>query len=212
MPEAFGALLGGTHERRSYLDLAGFHAFIRQRVAEREQADTAFCQITERHWYQGRFSLAFTRESDPERAPSRIERDRLQDERLTAAGIVAHYYPMNAKDRQKPHEKGVDVFLSLDAFDLATRGRFDVLAIITGDEDYVPLVRKVNAIGPRVMIIGMEAEWTGGGRNGHWINTSQCLLNESSYPVLLNQETDSRTAKTDACVQGLFKSNRLAAA
>lgn len=199
------------HRRCSYLNLLGFHEFIRKRVAESEHTDVAFCQIVERHWFQGRFSLAFTREADPARAISRLEKDRLQDERFATAGVVTHYYPMNEKDKGPPREKGIDVSLSLEAYELAVHKRFEIMVLVTGDEDYVPLVRKTIGCGARAMLIGMEAKWTDN-RGSQWINTSQALLDEVSYPILLNQEIDSRTGNRDPYIDALFRPTRPVAA
>ena len=119
------------------------------------------------------------------------------------AGIVSHYYPMNEKSTP-PEEKGIDVWLSLEAYDLAVHKQFDVLVLIAGDQDFVPLVRKVNGIGTRVMLLGMDVKYKDQAGKDRWINTSQLLLDEASYPVVLSQEIDSRTAKGDRIIDGLF--------
>lgn len=77
--------------------------------------------------------------------------------------------------------------------------------LIAGDQDFVPLIRKVNGIGTRVMLLGMDVKYkdSQSGKD-RWINTSQLLVNEASYPVLLNAEIDSRTAKGDRIIDGLF--------
>jgi hypothetical protein len=57
----------------------------------------------------------------------------------------------------------------------------------------------VNGIGTRVMLIGADVKWNSG-----YFNTSQRLIDEASYPIMLNQEIDSRTAKGDRIIDGLF--------
>jgi uncharacterized LabA/DUF88 family protein len=184
------------HSRKSHLTFTGFHEYVRQKVAEKEQVDVAFCQIVEAHFFRGRFSLTAAKTAN------QLESDRFIDQLLMYAGIVSHYYPMN-ENVTPPEEKGIDVWLALEAYDLAVHKRFDVLALIAGDQDFVPLIRKVNGIGTRVMLLGADVQWTDPSGK-HYINTSQRLIDEASYPVILNQEIDSRTSKGDRIIDGLF--------
>ncbi len=41
----------------------------------------------------------------------------------------------------------------VEAFELAIYKQFNVLALIACDGDYVPLVRKLNTLGTRVMVL-----------------------------------------------------------
>jgi NYN domain len=88
--------------------------------------DVAFCQIVEAHFFRGRFSLTAAK------AANHLEADRFVDQLLMYAGIVSHYYPMN-ETVSPPEEKGIDVWLALEAYDLAVHKRFDVLTLIAGD-------------------------------------------------------------------------------
>lgn len=171
------------HARKSNLTFTGFHEYLRHKIAEKEQVDAAFCQVVEAHFFRGRFSLTAAK------AANQLESDRFVDQLLMWAGIVSHYYPMN-ENASPPEEKGIDVWLALEAYDLAVHKRFDVLALIAGDQDFVPLVRKVNGIGTRVMVIGADVQWTDPSGRPNYINVSQRLIGEASYPILINQEID----------------------
>ena len=184
------------HARKQFLTFTGFHEYVRHKVAEKERRDVAFCQIVEAHFFRGRFSL------DSAQQKGTVDTDRFVDQLLMYAGIVTHYYPMN-EHKNPPEEKGIDVWLSLEAYDLAVHKRFDVLVLVAGDQDFVPLIRKVNGIGTRVMLIGMEADWQYQGKP-YGIHTSQQLIDEASYPILLNSEVDAKTAKGDRIIDGLF--------
>ena len=119
------------------------------------------------------------------------------------AGVVSHYYPMDER-KTRPEEKAIDVWLALEAYDLAIHKGFDVLILFAGDQDYVPLIRKVHGIGTRVMLIGMEAKWQYREKD-YSISTSQKLIDEASYPILLSSETDAKTAKNDRLINGIFE-------
>jgi hypothetical protein len=186
------------HEAGSFLAFSGLHEFIRHRVAAREGVDVALCQIVESHFFRGRFSLSAAK------AAGALESDRFLDQLLMYAGIVSHYYPMN-ENVNPPQEKGIDVWLAMEAYDLAVHKGFDVFVLVAGDQDFVPLVRKINGLGTRVMLIGADIEWTD--RNGvsRYINTSRRLMEESAYPILLNEEIEAHAVRPDPAVEGLFR-------
>lgn len=186
------------HKRQSNLTFTGLHEFVRHKIAEREQVDVAFCQIVEAHFFRGRFSLTAAKSANA------LESDRFVDQLLMYAGIVSHYYPMN-ENVNPPEEKGNDVWLALEAYDLAVHKRFDVLVLVTGDQDFVPLIRKVNGIGTRVMLLTDDVKWTDQSGKDRYLNTSQRLIDEASYPVLLSKEVDARTSKNDRIIDGLFQ-------
>ena len=180
--------------RNAYLTFTGFHEYVRHKVAEKERRDVAFCQIVEAHFFRGRFSLTSAQQKQS------LDDDRFVDQLLMYAGIVTHYYPMN-EAKSPPEEKGIDVWLSLEAYDLAVHKRFDVLVLFSGDQDFVPLVRKVNGIGTRVMVIGMDVQWVYNNKD-YGLHISQQLIDEASYPILLNSEVDAKTAKGDRIIHG----------
>jgi uncharacterized LabA/DUF88 family protein len=187
-----------NHPRGRNITFSGFQEFLRYKVAEKEQRDVAFCQIVESHFFRGRFSLNAAKQAGA------LENDRFIDQLLMYAGIVSHYYPMN-EQVSPPQEKGIDVWLSLEAYDLAVHKRFDVLVLFAGDQDFVPLIRKVNGIGTRVMLSAMDGSYNDQRGNQRYIRTSQALIDEASYPIMLDQEFDSRTAKGDRIIDGVFQ-------
>jgi cold shock CspA family protein len=104
-----------------------------------------------------------------------------------------------------PHgEKGIDVWLALEAFELAMYKRFDVLVLIACDGDFVPLVRKLNTLGTRVMLLGWDFTVSEPGRDDRETRTSQNLIDEVTYPVLMHQVIDDRANHRDALISGLF--------
>lgn len=191
------------HPRKSSLDFDGLHEFIRLKVAEKEASgNVSLCQIVEGHFFRGRFSLKSVQAlKEPVK---QLEGDRFYDQLLMNAGIVTHFFPMN-EYVTPPQEKGIDVWLALEAYDLAVHKRYDVLVLFSGDQDFVPLVRKVNSIGTRVMILGVNLTADHQGKKlEKQIITSQKLIDEASYSIILNEEIDSKKAKGDAVIDRLF--------
>jgi uncharacterized LabA/DUF88 family protein len=189
------------HEKGGHLSFQGIHDYIRQKVGEKEQQDVSFCQIAEAHFFRGRFSLAAAQQADA------LESDRFFDQLLMRAGIVSHYYPMDER-KSPPVEKGIDVWLSLEAYDLAVHKRFDVMALFAGDADFVPLVRKVNSLGTRVMLLAWDFKYQDAKGTQRETRTAQALINEATYPIIVSDEIISRASKSDKIIQSLFVSER----
>ena len=191
------------HVRKKSLSFDGLHEFIRQKVAEKEtNGNTSLCQIVEAHFFRGRFSLrSVQNRPDPQK---QLEEDRFYEQLLMHAGIVTHFFPMN-EAVNPPEEKGIDVWLALEAYDLAVHKRYDVLVLFAGDQDFVPLIRKVNSIGTRVLFISVNITTDGNGNKVQRpIFSSQKLIDEASYTIMLDEEVNSKKSKGDTTVDNLF--------
>ena len=193
-----------SHPRAKNISFEGLHDFIRFKVAEKETGgNTSLCQIVESHFFRGRFSLKSV-QSQPKDTNKQLESDRFYDQLLMFAGIVTHYFPMN-ENTTPPTEKGIDVWLALEAFDLAIHKRYDVLVLFSGDQDFVPLIRKINSIGTRVMVISVNLSNDGKGvKLPRPISVSQKLIDEASYTIMLDEEINSKKGKGDTLIDNLF--------
>ena len=190
---------GTQHNKKQFFNMDGLHTFIRNEVAKFEKAPSLeTCQIVESHYFQGRHPLAYTQSKTD--CANLLESQTFREELLIQAGVVQHYYPTRQSVRSgKYQEKGIDVWLALEAYDLAVHKRFDVLVLFSGDQDFVPLIRKVNSLGTRVMVIGVNIQAT-----QPPTVSSVMLLKEANYTVMLDEVVDSRTASSDTILQGIF--------
>jgi hypothetical protein len=100
------------HEKQSRISIYGIHSFIRKEVSELEGVDERRVQIVEAHYFRGRFSAEAADQA------GKLKAERMFDDVLIRAGVVQHYLPVDERSF-KPQEKGIDVWLSLEAFDLA---------------------------------------------------------------------------------------------
>ena len=97
------------------------------------------------------------------------------------------------------------MLFALEAYERALQNQFDVVVLIAADGDYIPLVRKLHALGTRVMVLGWDLEHEGDGRRDNTTTyTSYELLEEATYPVMMNELIDSRAFRSDPIVNGLF--------
>lgn len=181
------------HERRARLSISGLHHFIRAEVAKHEGVDARYCQIVDAHYFRGRFSTSEAEQRNSLRA------DRVFDDVLMREGVVTHYLPVTPTG-----EKGIDVWLALEVLELAVYKRFNVSVLITGDRDFVPLVRKLNTLGTRVMVLGWAFRFVNQRGEEETTETSQYLLQEATYPILMSDEIENRTRKTDPLINNLF--------
>jgi cold shock CspA family protein len=84
-----------------------------------------------------------------------------------------------------------------------------VVVLIAADGDYVPLVRKLNALDVRVMVLGWDFEFTTEDGKLRETKTSQKLLNEATYPILMNKIIDDRSLIEDELIDNLFVQRRM---
>ncbi|MFN8348628.1 MAG: NYN domain-containing protein [Spirosomataceae bacterium] len=175
-----------THERRSRISINGLHDFIRQKVAELEGNTPRLCQIVDAHYFRGRLTAG-----EASQRGDLLYYERVFDDILMSEGVTTHYLPVRSALGKK-YEKGIDVWLALEAFEMAFYKRFDILVLIAADGDYVPLVRKLNTLGTRVLVLGWDFEYTDEDGNRFYTRTSQDLLAEVTYPVAMQEIINSR--------------------
>jgi len=189
-----------THERKSRLSIAGLHHFIRNHVAQQEGTDERLCQIVDAHYFRGRLS-AFEASNQ---SNNTLYYERAFDDILSSEGVTTHYLPIKTNKSGVWQEKGIDVWLALEAFELAFYKRFNVLVLIASDGDYVPLIRKLNTLGTRVMVLSWDFEYMNDSGKLVTTRTSQDLLEEVTYPVAMHEIIDNRVKRSDPLINGLF--------
>jgi len=189
-----------VHSRKRRLSIAGLHEFIRQQVSMEEETEFHLCHIVDAHYFRGRINA-----QEASQRGNQLYYERVFDDILMSEGVVTHYLPLKSF-HGKREEKNIDVFLSLEAYERAMSGKVDVLVLIASDGDYVPLIRKVNALGVRVMVLCWDFEFTNDEGQKMVTRTSQNLIGEVSYPVQMHELIDNRMKKNDPVINNLFVS------
>lgn len=187
------------HERKSRISISGLHHFIRNHVAQKEGTDERLCQIVDAHYFRGRLNA-----NEASQQGNSLYYDRMFDDILSSEGVTTHYLPVKTSQSGIRHEKGIDVWLALEAFELAFYKRFNVLVLIASDGDYVPLIRKLNTLGTRVMVLSWDFEYTNDYGKEMVTRTSQDLLEEVTYPVAMHEIIDNRVKKNEPLINNLF--------
>lgn len=187
------------HERHSGIDIRGLHDFIIQQASLKEDIPQNKCHIIGAHFYKGRFAAR-----DNNNNARTLFLDRQLDDTLSINGVSPHYFLLQTSTSGLKRERGVSVALSLEAYEHALENRCDLIVLIAGSGDYLPLVRKLNSRGVRVLLLGWNVRYTNATGREREIRSSYALMNEATYSVPVSDLIDDASAD-DPIINGLFR-------
>jgi uncharacterized LabA/DUF88 family protein len=189
------------HFRHQRISFEGLISFLKKQVAEREKVDETLCHCVDSHWFKGKMTMpqVVKRYSNELERLRFLEGERYVDDALMFEGITQHVFPVKMDTNGDIEEKGIDVWLANEALELSYLKRFDVVALVACDTDFVPLIRKLNALGVRVMLISWDLV-----SKTHTIRTSQQLIDECAYYIPMHELIDSRDTKMREIVDRVF--------
>lgn len=186
------------HSKKARISVSGLHNFIIQKISELTSTDANLCHIVDAHYFRGRLSA---KEADSQ---NKLYQERVFDDILMGENVVTHYLPLRSTNSGDKQEKGIDVWLALEAYELAIYKRFDILVLIAGDGDYVPLVRKLSTLGTKVMLLCWDFKYTDESGRTRETRASQNLIEEVPFPVMMHEVIDNRVNKNDVLIKNLF--------
>lgn len=188
-----------VHPRRSWLSITGLLGFICRQVALEERSDPRLSRVVDSHYFRGRFTA---REAE---AAGKLSAERIFDDILMYGGVITHYLPVYRNPLTgRANEKGVDVWLALEAYELTRSKGYDVLALVSGDADYVPLIRKVHTLGTRTILLAWEFD-TPDDSGRRQTRVAQRLRDEVTYPVLVHELIENPDPAEAERISGLFQ-------
>lgn len=125
------------------ININGIMNFIRRQVSQVSQSPLADCQITESHYFRGRYRV------NEANSKHLLFCERKFEDTLIENDVIFHY--KHLREIQKNGaitvvEKGIDVWFALEAYELATIRKFNYVVLITGDADHEMLIRKLKAL------------------------------------------------------------------
>lgn len=182
-----------VHKVRSDISLRGLLNFVKVEVARLEHTDVKLCTIAEAHWFRGRFTTEQlnSHAGNDRKASGMAMEERQLDDDLVAAGIIQHQFPIHInQETGKASEKAIDVLFSLEAYEVCSRKGYEVAVLVAGDRDYVPLVKKLTALGVRVVLLSWNMEYVLGNYKRAQ-RTSQHLANECTYVLEMEKLIDT---------------------
>lgn len=185
------------HERRARLSFKGLHEFIKAEVSKSEGIDERHCQIVDVAYFRGRLSAQQAQEHD------KLFADRVFEDVLMKANITLFQRHVRTRPDGGFEEKGIDVWLALEAYEMASLKKYDVCVLVTGDGDFVPLVNKLNTLGSRVMLLGWDFTYERDGRT-YTTSASSELVDRVNYPISMHTQIDDKARRKDRNIDGLF--------
>ena len=166
---------------RSIIRVKALFSYLCSEIALQEGVDVTTCQITEAHYFRGRFRA---REAY---AKHLLYNERKFEDTLIENDVVFHYKHLREVERPDGQteviEKGVDVWFALEAYELATFRKFDYVVLITGDADHEMLVCKLKALKIHTVLLTWNLTDVDA--------TSALLSDEAAQHWELSEKTDS---------------------
>ncbi|MFT3960474.1 NYN domain-containing protein [Propionivibrio sp.] len=185
------------HERKARLSFRGLHEFIVSEVAKSEGMDARHCQIVDAAYFRGRLSAQQAQDQD------KLYSDRVFEDVLMRANVTLFQRHLKTNKDGGFEEKGIDVWLALEAYEMASLKKYDVCVLVTGDGDFVPLVNKLNTLGSRVMLVAWDFSYERDGRT-YLTHAATELIDRVNYPIMMDTEIDARERRKDPLIDGLF--------
>jgi cold shock CspA family protein/uncharacterized LabA/DUF88 family protein len=188
------------HHKKSRISISGLHDYIRHEIAKIHNIpDIRLCQIIDAHYFKGR--------STARELGEKVQSERIFEDILMRENIVTHYLPLkyNAENGAL-QEKGIDVWLALEAYELAIYKKFDITVLVAGDGDYVPLVRKLNTLGTQVMLICWDFAYNNENGIATETKTSRNLMEEVLYPIPMHERISNPSK--DFNIDNLFVTDK----
>lgn len=173
-----------------WLSFQPFHKLIEDFTRSHYQGFIG-CKVVYAAWYQGLFTTATATEKN-----LKLDRNRHHD--LMHAGIETKFHPMS----QSQGEKGIDVAMAIDILQIGIEGIMDVAVLVTGDGDFVPLVRALMKRGMTVIIAHFEYE-----DNGRKSFANERLKEACNYVLNINTLEKDKEYKNQ--FRSLFKEFRI---
>ena len=162
------------------VNLKGLISFIQLTIGKKYGVNPDACVVTETHFFRGRLKANDARDR------KLLLDDRKFEDRLIENDVVLHYKHVYELPDGSPHEKGIDVWLALETYELALYRDFDFIVMITGDADYEMLARKIKALKKPAILLSWHYDEND--------PTAKDLKDEVSFQININALLQSNPA------------------
>ena len=182
------------HRVQKHLSIIGIHHLVEQMVAKARGVDPKQCRICDAHLFRGRYSAVDAKSKNA------LFKDRVFEDVLIRANVQYHYRLL-----VDGREKGIDSLLTLKTFELSRLKKYDVVVLVTGDADYIPLVEMLYGIGCETMLLCWDntSEVKGVGE-GSQMFASRALWSKVTYPIAMHALIEEGLQKNVGLILDLF--------
>lgn len=160
------------------VNLSSLLAFIRRQISTKYQVPYEDCQITESHYFRGRYRVYDANNKHI------LYSERKFEDSLIENDVVFHYKHLREvkKDGEITIiEKGIDTWYALETYELTLLRQFEVVVLITGDADHEMIARKLKALKSRVLLLTWNMSEASS-------STSRYLKEEANWHIELSEE------------------------
>ena len=159
------------------VNLSSLLAYLRRQVSAKYQVPYEDCQITENHYFRGRYRVydAYNKHL--------LYSERKFEDALIENDVIFHYKHLREVKKGTEVtivEKGIDTWYALETYELTLLRKFEVVVLITGDADHEMIARKLKALKSRVLLL----TWNMSEQS----STSRFLKEEANWHIELGDE------------------------
>ena len=159
------------------LNLSSLLAYLRRQVSVKYQVPYEDCQITENHYFRGRYRVHDANNKHL------LYSERKFEDALIENDVIFHYKHLREVKKGTEVtivEKGIDTWYALETYELTLLRKFEVVVLITGDADHEMIARKLKALKSRVLLL----TWNMSEQS----STSRFLKEEANWHIELGDE------------------------
>lgn len=159
------------------VNLTSLLAYLRRQVSAKYQVPYEDCQITENHYFRGRYRVYDANNKHL------LYSERKFEDALIENDVIFHYKHLREVKKGTEVtivEKGIDTWYALETYELTLLRKFEVVVLITGDADHEMIARKLKALKSRVLLL----TWNMSEQS----STSRFLKEEANWHIELGDE------------------------
>lgn len=159
------------------VNLSSLLAYLRRQVSAKYQVPYEDCQITENHYFRGRYRVYDANNKHL------LYSERKFEDALIENDVIFHYKHLREVKKGTEVtivEKGIDTWYALETYELTLLRKFEVVVLITGDADHEMIARKLKALKSRVLLL----TWNMSEQS----STSRFLKEEANWHIELGDE------------------------
>ena len=163
------------------IDISELMVFIREKIGMMSNTQMRDCQITESHYFRGRYRV---KEANSKHI---LFSERKFEDSLIENDVIFHY--KHLRELQKDGtptvvEKGIDVWFALEAYELSIVRKFDYVVLITGDADHEMLLRKLKALKIQTVLLTWDVS------AGETTSTARLLREEAATHIEIGKHAE----------------------
>lgn len=172
-------VIRGNNEQKNIV-IKSFISTVINEIEAHEIADEVKISLKQVDFFKGKFSinqLERLYKNDDTKIKQHLYKERKLEDILNQNNIAVHNQQAVIRRNGELIEKGIDVSIAIEALQVEN---IDYFILISGDQDFIPLIRLLKRKG--IKTVTVEVELTGS--NNNYVKTSNNIL--PVYDIVIN--------------------------